>query len=86
MFRRDNIWFGTILGLLMPVITFLIVEVLKKDFQIQGKSHLIYILGLALNLILVRLYYGKGKELTARGIMAMTFICAFAIFIYKLNS
>ncbi|MEO8796151.1 MAG: stationary phase survival protein SurE, partial [Daejeonella sp.] len=70
MFKKDNIWFGSILGLLMPVITFLTVEVFKKDFQIQGKNHLIYILGLVINLILLRLYYGKGKESTARGIIA----------------
>lgn len=86
MFKKDSFWFGTVLGLILPAIAVYFVEILKMDIQFEGKNHLIYIIVAAINLILVRVYYGKGIEQTARGIIAVTFICAFAIFMYKSNS
>ncbi|WP_026896811.1 hypothetical protein [Daejeonella oryzae] len=86
MLNKDSAWFGSLLGLMLPVAAIYLVEILKKDIQFQDKNHLLYILTVASNLLLVRLYYGKGKEQTARGIIAMTFVCAFAIFIYKSRS
>jgi hypothetical protein len=83
MFKKDSFWFGTVLGLILPAIAVYFVEVLKMDIQFEGKNHLVYILTAAINLILVRVYYGKGIEQTARGIIAITFICAFAIFMYN---
>ena len=86
MFNKDNTGFGIFLGLILPALSFFLVEILKQDIYIRGKNHLIYIFAVACNLILVRLFYGNGKEQMARGIIATTFICAFAIFIYKSRS
>ena len=86
MFKKDSFWFGTLLGFILPVISFYFVEILKRNIQFQGKKHLIYILVAVVNLILLRVYYGKGIEQTAKGIIAITFICGFAIFIYKTYS
>ena len=86
MFKKDSFWFGILLGLMLPAISVYFVEIMKMDIQFQDKNYLVYIIVAAINLILVRVYYGKGIEQTARGIIAITFICAFAIFMYKSNS
>ena len=86
MFSKDSFWLGSFFGSILPVVSVYLVEILKMDIQFQGKNYLVYIMVAAINLILVRVYYGKGIEQTARGIIGITFICAFAIFMYKSNS
>lgn len=85
MFKKDNIWLGTVLGLVFPGIAYVIVEVLKKNVRILEKDDLLYIGCVALNLFLVRYFFRKNSENTARGIVASTFICAFVFFMYKVR-
>jgi len=85
MLKRDNIWLGVVLGLVLPGIAFFFVEVLKKNIKVLEKDDLLYIGCVALNLLLVRYFHGKNKENTARGIIASTFICAFIFFYHKMR-
>jgi hypothetical protein len=85
MLKRDNIWLGTALGLILPGIAFFIVEVLKKNIRVLEKDDLLYIGCVALNLILVRYYFREYKENTARGIIGATFICALIFFYHKMR-
>ena len=85
MLKRDNIWLGTALGLILPGIAFFIVEVLKKNIRVLEKDDLLYIGCVALNLILVRYYFREYKENTARGIIGATFICALIFFYHKMK-
>lgn len=85
MLKRDNVWLGAFLGLILPGIAFFIVEILKNNVRVLEKDDLLYIGCVALNLILVKYYFKTFKENTARGIIAATFICAFIFFFHKLR-
>lgn len=85
MWKKDNVWFGLILGLILPGIAFFIVEILKENIKVLEKEDLLYIGCVALNLILVKYFFSKYKENTARGIVSSTFICAFIFFYYKMR-
>ena len=85
MLKRDNVWLGAVLGLILPAIAFFFVEILKKNIIILKKADLLYIGCVALNLLLVRYYFKEYKENTARGVIGSTFICAFIFFYYKVN-
>jgi hypothetical protein len=86
MLKRDNVWLGTVLGLILPGIAFLVVEVLKKNIRVLEKDDLLYIACVALNLLLVKYYFKQYKENTARGIIAATFICALIFFYHKMRN
>jgi hypothetical protein len=83
MFKKDNVWLGLALGLILPSIGFLIVQLLKRNFTYLGKADLLYIACVALNLWLLKLAYKKEMEASARGIISATFICALLFFYYK---
>ncbi|HEX8376799.1 MAG TPA: stationary phase survival protein SurE [Pedobacter sp.] len=85
MLKRDNVWLGTILGLILPGIAFFVVEILKKNIRVLEKDDLLYIGCVALNLLLVKYYFKQYKENTARGIIAATFICALIFFYHKVR-
>ena len=85
MLKRDNVWLGTVLGLILPAIAFFFVEILKKNIRVLEKDNLLYIGCVALNLLLVKYYFKEYKENTARGIIGSTFICAFIFFYHKVR-
>ncbi|MBC8053660.1 MAG: stationary phase survival protein SurE [Sphingobacteriaceae bacterium] len=85
MLKRDNVWLGAVLGLVLPAIAYLLVEVLKSKVKALEKDDLLYIGCVALNLLLVRYYFREYKENTARGIIAATFVCAFVFFYHKMK-
>lgn len=85
MLKRDNVWLGAVLGLVLPAVAYFFVEILKKNVRVLEKDDLLYIGCVALNLILVRYYFKEYKENTARGIIGSTFICAFIFFYYKIQ-
>jgi uncharacterized membrane protein len=49
------------------------------------KDDLLYIGCVAINMLLLRYAYKKDMELTAKGIISATFVCAFIFFYYKFN-
>lgn len=85
MFRKDNVWFGFALGLVLPGIAAFLVEILKKNLVLLQRNDLLYIGCVAINLLLVRYYFKIDMEKTSRGIIASTFICAFIFFFYKMH-
>ena len=85
MLRKDNVWLGAFLGLVMPGIAFMVVEILKRNFRILQKDDLLYIGCVAINLILVRYFFSIDKEQTGRGIVGATFICALVFMYYKMG-
>lgn len=85
MLKRDNVWIGLVLGLILPGLAFFFVEILKKNIKVLEKDDLLYIGCVALNLLLVRYFVRSYKENTAKGIIAATFVCAFIFFYYKMR-
>ena len=85
MFKKDNVWLGLFLGLLLPGLGFVIVEALKRNLIYLAKADLLYIGCVAINLLLLKYAYKKELEATAKGIISATFICALIFFYYKIN-
>ncbi len=85
MLNRNNVWFGCLLGLVLPGIAFVFVEILKTNFAFLKQADLLYIGCVALNLLITRYYSGRYMDNTVRGIISSTFICAFIFFYYKIN-
>lgn len=85
MLKKDNVWLGALLGLVLPAIAFVVVEILKRNMRVFQKDDLLYIGCVALNLFLVKYYFKIDKENTARGIVGATFICAFVFMFYKMR-
>lgn len=85
MLKKDNVWLGAVLGLVLPGIAFFIVEILKKNIRILQREDILYIGCVALNLLLVKYFFKEDKEQTARGIVGSTFICAMIFFYYKMR-
>ncbi len=85
MLKRDNVWLGLVLGLILPGLAFLFVEILKKNIKVLEKDDLLYIGCVALNLLLMRFFVRAYKENTAKGIIAATFVCAFIFFYHKMR-
>ncbi|WP_017257111.1 hypothetical protein [Pedobacter arcticus] len=85
MFKKDTVWLGLGLGLVFPGIAFVVVEVIKKNFVFMQKDDLLYIGCVALNMLLLKYFYKKDMEATAKGVISATFVCAFIFFFYKFN-
>ena len=85
MSKKDNVWLGLFLGLLLPGLGFVIVELLKRNLVYLAKADLLYIGCVAINLLLLKYAYKKELEATAKGIISATFICALIFFYYKIN-
>lgn len=80
-FKKDSHAFGALIGLFLPVITFLVFHFTSKlimtaiDADLSVYAFAIKLLSIAMNLIPMRYYFIKLKmELTGRGILLVTFI------------
>jgi hypothetical protein len=90
MLKRDNIVFGVVIGLVLPVLFYGFLwaishfveygSVWSKPFE-PDKMRL---LALAVNLIPIRIYFVTYKsDKTGRGVLLMTFLYMVAYFLYR---
>lgn len=80
-FKKDSHVFGALIGLFLPIITFLIIHFASKlvmlavDVDLSVYAFAIKLLSIAMNLFPMRYYFVKLRmELTGRGILLVTFI------------
>lgn len=80
-FKKDSHVFGAIIGLFLPVVTFILFHFVSKlimmgiNVDLSVYSFAVKLLGIAMNLLPMRYYFVKLKmELTGRGILLVTFI------------
>ena len=85
--RTDSIWIGIILGILMPVITYIIFYLIGLGVDsASGKNEVlkpetIGLISIFSNLFLLRYYLLKLKyDLTGRGILLVTFATTITYF------
>jgi hypothetical protein len=94
MFKKDDLKFGVLLGLLAPVISFFGYYLWK--FRLFGFDEFLHALRvnkplvtaitipcLLLNIVLFTYYINTRKDRTARGIFAVTLIYALASVLFK---
>ncbi len=84
-FKKDNYVVGSMIGLLLPLLSALIIYVVLHflgyaDFVEYFK---VYLLSIVINIFLIRYYMiNLNFEKTARAILFVTFIYLIAFFVY----
>ncbi len=81
LLNKDSHLTGVFIGLILPILGFLLVFGITSLIDIIGKTNLNHnlqefkIIGIAFNLWPIRYYFVKKKyELTGRGILLVTFV------------
>ena len=83
IFKKDNFFFGTFLGLLLPSILFFFGGLLKTEALFSFDDSTIYVVSCLINLPVFRIFMiNFNKEKTGRGILFSTFLLMF-YFLYK---
>jgi hypothetical protein len=89
--KKDNYFLGGGMGILIPVIVWVIIHFINISFtnQISGRTYLtefmVQILALVPNVLLLRYYLINLKaDKTGRGILAVTFVIGLVLFILNM--
>ena len=80
---KDRVWTGVAIGFFVPAIPGLIVWYLMQHFTALRGANLLLIACIALNAILMNYFFKLNKDSIARGIISVTFLWAFAFFVYR---
>ena len=90
MFKRNSMWFGILIGILMPLIVYALLygaltlyEHLSGS-QIQFDRSMLRLIAPVINLFFIRYYFVTKKfDETGRGLLLVTFIYVIAFFVLK---
>jgi hypothetical protein len=86
MIKKDSYLTGILLAIPLPVLAFVAATfVLQYNTLILNKPALPYLVAIALNLIMMRLFGAKGMVKTVKGIFIATFLITIVLFIFKLH-
>lgn len=80
----NTVWIGLGIGLFVPAILSLAAWYIIHHISYLAKADLLYIGAIAVNAYTMQQFFKYNKEATGRGILAATFLCAFAFFAYKM--
>jgi uncharacterized membrane protein len=80
---KDTVWNGCTIGLFTPILPGVLVWVLMQNIAALRQAHWLLIGCVAINAILMNYFFKKDKENIGRGVLSVTFLWAFAFFIYK---
>ena len=76
--KRDNLFFGSFLGMIAPVIAYLL-TLFNMDSIINNKPLALYAIAVLLNLLLMRYFYHFKLSRSAQGVIFVTFIIALGV-------
>jgi len=83
---KDSIWTGIALGIVVPGVFYALVFVLMKYVTLDEHTQsFLFILGVGLNLVFMRLASRDRKEQILKGILLVSFLLAIVFFFYKLK-
>lgn len=89
MLKKDNLVFGTLIGLVLPVAFFGLLKLIAvfvepgTTWSRPFESDRIYLLSLLINVIPIRLYFVNYKfDKTGRGVLLTTFLLMVCIFLF----
>ncbi|MCO4292560.1 hypothetical protein NF867_06785 [Solitalea sp. MAHUQ-68] len=83
LFKKDSFLLGFVLGIIVPVISFILVEFIHLGDRIGVRDSSIYLLGLIINLFLVRYYFKNGISNAGKGVFLISFLVVLAVFFFK---
>ena len=82
LFRRNNLNIGIGLGMIVPIIVFGILSSIISLSGLSIKTRTIALIGICLNMLLVRLFRKKRANESTRGVVLATVAMAFGWFIW----
>jgi len=86
MLPKNSYLTGILLAIPLPVAAFVLATyVLQYDTLILNKPALPYLVAIALNLIMMRLFSTDGVVKTVKGIFIATFLITIALLIFKVR-
>ena len=74
MFKRNNFFFGFLLGAIAPLAAFLLAEHSPLGGYFTNKPLTLYAIAAVVNLLILRYFYKQGLTRTGGGMMALTFL------------
>ncbi|MFD0942100.1 stationary phase survival protein SurE [Pedobacter boryungensis] len=80
---KDTVWNGIAIGFIVPIIPGVLVWYLMQRVTALHHADLLLIGCVAINALLMNLFFKINKDNIARGIISITFLWAFAFFFYK---
>lgn len=81
--NKDNLFFGILLGLIAPIIAFVMSRFNITGIDVGSKYLSFYVIAALINLLLMRYYYRNEMGNSARGIILITFLGAMAFLFYR---
>jgi len=82
---KDTVFVGFGVGMIVPGILIGIVWFIMHQVSFLAKADLLLIGCIAVNAILLKMFFRQNKDGLGRGVLSATFIWAFAFFLYKVN-
>lgn len=87
MLNKNDIAAGLLIGAILPGISLLVFGLLLKNQVVfMHKPGIPYFTAFAINLFIIRYFYGKGADKTGNGVAMISLLFMLAIFIFKLQS
>ena len=82
---KDSVFVGFGIGMIVPGILVSIVWFIMHQVSFLAKADLLLIGCIAVNAVLLKVFFNQQKDSLGRGVLGATFIWAFAFFFYKVN-
>jgi hypothetical protein len=86
MLKKDSYLTGILLAIPLPVVAYILaMYVFQNSVLLLNKPALPYMIAIALNLIIMRLFSAEKAVKTVKGIFIATFLITIGLFIFKLH-
>lgn len=76
---------GILLALVFPALATVSGYFLKDNTYLLGKPFLLCFAAVALNLVLLRIFFKAGADKTARGVILVSFVYLLLFFVFKIH-
>lgn len=86
MLNKNNIATGVLIGLILPVLSGVVFELLVKNVVLFGKRGMPYLIVVFINLVILRYFAHKHNEKTAMGLMLVTFVFAVLVYLFRFKA
>lgn len=83
MFKRNNLFFGVLLGVIAPLIAYLLSEHSQLGNRFADKPLTLYAIAGVVNLLILRYFYKQELTRTGGGMVALTFFGLVLLLLFK---
>ncbi len=86
MLSKNNMVIGFVVGLIVPAITWLMADVIFKSYTASlNKPAAPHLIGIAVNLFIIRYVFKSDLDQSRTGAIISTFIVMAAVFLFKVG-